>query len=95
VASPAWNGFKWMGRTDRLPPPFPVHHVVPRSRPVETSRTRHAATLLSDDKCQVEGLDPSPPGEVNGERPYSAIKIALAVIAALAIALVLAWLEGG
>jgi hypothetical protein len=38
----------------------------------------------------VEGLDPSPPGEVNGERPYSAIKIALAVIAALAIALVLA-----
>jgi hypothetical protein len=34
-------------------------------------------------------------GEVNGERPYSAIKIALAVIAALAIALVVAWLEGG
>lgn len=33
-------------------------------------------------------------GEVNGERPYSAIKIALAVIAAIAIALVLAWLEG-
>jgi hypothetical protein len=32
---------------------------------------------------------------VNGERPYSAIKIALAVIAALAIALILAWLEGG
>jgi hypothetical protein len=33
-------------------------------------------------------------GEVNGERPYSVIKIALAVIVALAVAVVFAWLQG-